>query len=397
MSLGRRIRRRRTLAVVIALAMSSIVPGWISMASTPASAGVASNASVSGYWLVASDGGIFSFGDAGFHGSAGNVRLNQPIVGMAPTPDGGGYWLVASDGGIFSFGDAGFHGSAGNERLNQPIVGIAATRPTSITGMLPPPGYTSQQMILDDQFAGSSLDRANWNTYITSRAANGMPWNDDGSGGSGEGCQYHDQYWLPSQVTLNNGLAITAAKQATPGTCGSNSMTFPWRSGVISSYGHFQFDGGYVQVIAKLPSASGLWPGMWMLPGPGGTGGDNYEMDIFEGGYTGNGVSPNQNFSWFLHTPSGTGGDTTNAGVNLTSGYHIYGVKWIPGQSVTWYLDNKEVGQLTSTQYPIPNEPMELILSMGVANSATSHWHSQYSSSTPATGQLLVSEVQVYS
>ena len=59
-----------------------------------------------GYWLVASDGGIFSYGDAGFFGSTGSIHLNKPIVGMAPTPDGGGYWLVASDGGIFSFGDA---------------------------------------------------------------------------------------------------------------------------------------------------------------------------------------------------------------------------------------------------------------------------------------------------
>jgi hypothetical protein len=31
---------------------------------------------------------------------------------MAATPDGGGYWLVASDGGIFTFGDAKFFGSA---------------------------------------------------------------------------------------------------------------------------------------------------------------------------------------------------------------------------------------------------------------------------------------------
>ncbi|MDA8340780.1 MAG: hypothetical protein M0007_00905, partial [Actinomycetota bacterium] len=64
------------------------------------------------YWLVASDGGIFSFGDAVFHGSTGALTLNKPIVGMATTPDGGGYWLVASDGGIFSFGDAAYHGSA---------------------------------------------------------------------------------------------------------------------------------------------------------------------------------------------------------------------------------------------------------------------------------------------
>ncbi|MGH9075906.1 MAG: sialidase family protein, partial [Acidimicrobiales bacterium] len=57
-----------------------------------------------GYHLVASDGGIFSYGDASFFGSAGAQVLNKPIVGMAATPDGGGYWLVASDGGIFSYG-----------------------------------------------------------------------------------------------------------------------------------------------------------------------------------------------------------------------------------------------------------------------------------------------------
>ena len=80
-----------------------------------------------GYWLVASDGGIFPFGHAGGFGSTGNIRLNQPIVGMARTPDGHGYWLVAADGGIFPFGDAAGFGSTGAIRLNKPIVGMAAT------------------------------------------------------------------------------------------------------------------------------------------------------------------------------------------------------------------------------------------------------------------------------
>jgi hypothetical protein len=79
-----------------------------------------------GYWMVASDGGIFSFGDAQFYGSMGGHPLNKPIVGMAATPDGGGYWLVASDGGIFSFGDAQFYGSMGGHPLNQPVVGMTA-------------------------------------------------------------------------------------------------------------------------------------------------------------------------------------------------------------------------------------------------------------------------------
>ncbi len=81
----------------------------------------------SSYWLVASDGGIFTFGDATFFGSTGSLHLNRPIVGMAATPDGKGYWLVASDGGIFAEGDATFFGSTGNIHLNDPIVGMAAT------------------------------------------------------------------------------------------------------------------------------------------------------------------------------------------------------------------------------------------------------------------------------
>jgi Glycosyl hydrolases family 43 len=89
--------------------------------------GMARTKSAGGYWLVASDGGIFAFGDAAFYGSTGAIHLNQPIMGMASTPSGHGYWFVARDGGIFSFGDARFHGSTGAIRLAQPIVGMAST------------------------------------------------------------------------------------------------------------------------------------------------------------------------------------------------------------------------------------------------------------------------------
>jgi hypothetical protein len=88
-----------------------------------------------GYWLVGADGGIFSFGSAGFHGSTGNLVLQRPVVGLSPTSNRNGYWLVASDGGVFAFGDAGFYGSlpglglapagtVGRPALAAPIVGI---------------------------------------------------------------------------------------------------------------------------------------------------------------------------------------------------------------------------------------------------------------------------------
>jgi hypothetical protein len=90
-----------------------------------------------GYWLVGSDGGIFTFGSANFFGSTGNLKLNRPVVGITPTT--AGYRLVASDGGLFAFGDAKYFGSipglgllpAGSggsgKHLNAPIVGMVPT------------------------------------------------------------------------------------------------------------------------------------------------------------------------------------------------------------------------------------------------------------------------------
>ncbi len=88
-----------------------------------------------GYWLVGSDGGIFTFGTAQFYGSTGSLRLQRPVVGIVPTFDRAGYWLDASDGGVFSYGDTQFYGSipglglhpAGSGQphsLNAPIVGM---------------------------------------------------------------------------------------------------------------------------------------------------------------------------------------------------------------------------------------------------------------------------------
>jgi hypothetical protein len=82
---------------------------------TPAKVGMARTKSGNGYWLVAADGGVFSYGDAQFYGSMGGKPLSQPVVGMAATPTGGGYWLVAADGGIFSYGNARFYGSTGGQ------------------------------------------------------------------------------------------------------------------------------------------------------------------------------------------------------------------------------------------------------------------------------------------
>ena len=76
--------------------------------------------------LLATLAPIATARDAAFHGSLGATPLNRPIVGMAATPTGDGYWLVAADGGVFTFGDARFFGSAGAAGVSD-VVGMART------------------------------------------------------------------------------------------------------------------------------------------------------------------------------------------------------------------------------------------------------------------------------
>jgi N-acetylmuramoyl-L-alanine amidase len=86
-----------------------------------------------GYIQVGADGGVFAWNDNDdpgdeqpfFYGSMGGVVLNAPIVAACWTPTYRGYWMAAADGGVFSFGDAGFFGSMGGVKLNKPIVSIA--------------------------------------------------------------------------------------------------------------------------------------------------------------------------------------------------------------------------------------------------------------------------------
>jgi hypothetical protein len=88
---------------------------------------VAVEAGGGGYWLVASDGGVFAFGTAHYYGSMGGHHLNSPITGIVATADGRGYWLVAKDGGVFNFGDAVLLGSMGGTTLVAPVVGLASS------------------------------------------------------------------------------------------------------------------------------------------------------------------------------------------------------------------------------------------------------------------------------
>ena len=108
---------------------------------------------------------------------------------------------------------------------------------TSPGGIPPPRGYTSQQMIFDDRFSGTSLDTSKWTTSL---GAQGIVWDNNGhlpSPYSGPNTPDHHRQsamFGPSQVSVDNGLKLTAKRNTN-----QYAGTYPWISGVVTTEGKF--------------------------------------------------------------------------------------------------------------------------------------------------------------
>jgi beta-glucanase (GH16 family) len=268
---------------------------------------------------------------------------------------------------------------------------------TASGGMPAPPGYSNQQLIFDDQFSGTSLDTTKWNTYL---GAQGIVWNNTGSlplpysGPNVPGNGTEAAMFGPSQVAVDNGLTLTAQRNANQW-----AGTYPWLSGVVTTEGKFSLPATgswYVQVKAQMPDTSqGMWPAIWFLPGASGT--PFNEIDLHEGGATG-GPSVNEagHSNYFADDGSAIG-SFWNAGVDLSAGYHVYGIQFVAGQSCTFYFDGKQVFQvLAGSGHPLSGEPYEIMLELQVAAQQTSSWHTVTTGATPPAS-MQIAEVQAYS
>jgi predicted RNA-binding protein with TRAM domain len=218
-----------------------------------------------GYWLVASDGGIFSFGDAQFYGSTGALSLVKPIVGMSVTPDGKGYIMVASDGGVFTFGDAQYFGSAAGV-ASSPIVGIALTPDGGGYWMA---GTNGQVYAFGD---AKNLG-PNQPTFLGSNVV-GIASNGTGNG-----------YWLvtaaggvvPEGNAANLGQVSGSLNKPIVGVAATSTGNGYWLlggDGGIFSFGDAQFHGSTGSLVLNKPVV-GLTPtpdggGYWLVASDGG-------------------------------------------------------------------------------------------------------------------------------
>lgn len=260
------------------------------------------------------------------------------------------------------------------------------------TRMAPPVGYSAGQLIFDDQFSGTSLNRAHWNTFMGGQGD--AVWNSDGlpAGDSAAGTQSHQTFFSPSQVTVNNGLTLAMVPDAK-----YSSLGYGYQSGVVTTRGKFTLRSGYVQIKAKLSDAStGGWPAIWFIDPNGG--GGSQEIDLQEGGFIPKGAGlpsdtpENRVFVSTYHTPSGGQSDFSYTTLKpMNDGYNIYGMEYIPGRSIKTYFNGRLVGSWTKD---ISTTPYEIVIWNTQASASTSGFHTIGRSGNPS--DLSVAEVQAY-
>jgi hypothetical protein len=260
-------------------------------------------------------------------------------------------------------------------------------------------GFTGTP-IFNDDFSGTSLNSNNWVEGVASKAADGI-WNlktlaggfTFSSVGSG---QYDQEYFSSQNVAVNNGLTLSAVPD-------TSQAGYTYRSAAISTYGKDPSSGTVLwEIDAKMPdSSSGMWPGIWFLPDsmatyPSGQSGDSAEIDLFEGGYTQGSANPNTVMA--VHYGGATSVVWQAPGSypivsDLSAGYNVYGLKFVPGVSITYYMNGVQVWQVTTNVSTLPHQ---LELDLQVADSATEGWHTQTGSATPKVSDFDVAQVSEY-
>ncbi len=217
-----------------------------------------------GYWLVGTDGGIFSFGSAQFYGSAGNLHLQRPVLGIVPTKDRGGYWLDASDGGVFSFGDTQFYGSIPGLGLHPAGSGLPNSLDAPIVGMVASHDQGGYFMVASDGgvFAFGDATFAGSCPGIGGCAGAAVAVMPDASGNG---------YWLVTQT----GHVYAFGDAPNLGAPGPQSSAINSAVATPSGHGYYIVDANG-QVFAYGDATGGLGN-----VSPGATGGSNPASAIF--------------------------------------------------------------------------------------------------------------------
>ncbi|MGB9111902.1 MAG: glycoside hydrolase family 16 protein [Acidimicrobiales bacterium] len=220
----------------------------------------------------------------------------------------------------------------------------------------PPTPFAGMQLAFSATFTGSQLNSSAWQTCY--------PGYTQGQGCTNFGNAQEEEWYLPSQVQVSNGaLHLVASETPTAGWNSSQTpVTYPYASGMVTTFQSFQFTYGYVQIVARIPGGTGTWPALWLLPAN-----ESWppEIDIMENWGSLHTVRET------THWPSPGGQEyqsfATTTPSDLTAGWHTYALLWSPG-SLTWYLDGNVVARYLGSN--VPSQPMYLLANLAIDGAA---------------------------
>jgi beta-glucanase (GH16 family) len=229
--------------------------------------------------------------------------------------------------------------------------GTAAQQPGPVTEpdgqIAPPPNW---KLAFSTDFPGTALDTSTW--------AQCYPWSPAPPGCSNFGNADEREWYLPSQVHVDNGaLALVAQRTPTQGSDeDGNPKTYTCRSGMVTTYPSVHLKYGFVQVTARLPFGKGLWPAIWLIPAD-----QSWppEIDIVEHWDT----QPAARATLHYGKQNSQQRGTVNF-PDADKGWHTYTLYWTQNR-ITIYYDHQLA--LTTTAH-IPQQSMYLLLDLADEN-----------------------------
>jgi beta-glucanase (GH16 family) len=240
--------------------------------------------------------------------------------------------------------------------------GAAASR--APRAVAPPPGNPE----FSATFAGTTLNTKVWDTCYPK-----LP--NFGGGCTNWGNPQEAEWYTPSQVTVSGGyLRLTATRKSTAGfNIQGSPKTYGCASGMVTTYPGFKFEYGFVQIVADLPHAAGLWPALWLGAASGQS---QPESDMIET------WGVNHEEAAFFH-PIGNAWSKGSIPLSLTQGWQTYTLSWTSSK-LTFYVGSRIVLTVTKA---VPHQLMYVIANLAEYVPATAG---------TCTGTMLIKSVKVW-
>jgi beta-glucanase (GH16 family) len=261
-------------------------------------------------------------------------------------------------------------GNGSRSRVRRALIALAAVLIAATVVLIaadttvpPTPAVTAQaagastapsnwKLAFSTDFPGTSLDTSTW--------ARCYPWSPKPPGCTNFGNSDEAEWYLPSQVHVENGaLALVAQRTPTEGAdVNGNPKSYTCRSGMVTTYPSVHFKYGLVQVVARLPFGKGLWPAIWLIPSDGSW---PPEIDIVEHWDTQTTARAT------LHTGKQNAQQRGTVDFpDADRGWHTYTLYWTQSR-ISVYYDGKLA--LTTTT-SIPRQAMYLLLDLADENNS---------------------------